>query len=396
MAKTDLEFKDLTEQFLDEIIEARRHIHQHPELSYKEDDTAEFVISYLEKWDIPYERMIGTGVIVDIKGEKGDGLDIGVRADIDALPVNEQTDLPYESEHEGVMHACGHDAHTAILLGTVYLLNKRKKDMKGSVRCIFQPAEEVGAAKKMIEAGVLEHPHIDRIMALHLWPYVDLGKIGIKYDNITSSADNFSIKVKGEAGHSGRPHQAVDAIAIGAEIIKAFQFLVARWNNPVKPLVINVGQIDGGKAPNIISDEVNLHGTVRAVYKETRDAAEKRINKLVHTLAEEYGGKATIDYQRGYPAINNDEEWTKWVEKNASEVLGKDNVVKIKEPSMGADDFSAYSTNVPSTYFRLGVREDGKKTYDLHHPKFQFDDSVLETGMKVFTATVYNTLSKDE
>lgn len=391
MKEEVLETEDVTEK----LIEIRRHLHQHPELSFKEYNTCKYIASVLEKWEIPYNRIGETGIFVEIIGGNGVGPHIGIRADIDALPIQEQTGLPFSSTNQGVMHACGHDGHTTILLGTVYELHRLRDQLSGRVRCIFQPGEEAdGAAQQLIDLGVLENPSIDGMLALHLWPHLPHGTIGIKYGAITASCDDFKIEIEGKGGHSARPHQAVDAIMISSQMIQALHTLVTKSSNPVEPVVVHIGKITGGTASNIVADKVVLEGTTRAVTFESRKRLKTQLIDLCESLAKSFGGKASIHYSDGHPPVINTEWVTKAVEESAVKLLGSEKVVHLKDPSMGADDFGAFAQIVPSTYFRLGTAISGKQAFDLHHPQFKFDESIIPIGIRIFTSTVLNKLSK--
>jgi amidohydrolase len=384
-------------EFQDLLRTIRQHLHSYPELSFQEYNTSNYIISWLEKWKIPYQRLGETGVVVDIQGEKGEGINLGIRGDIDALPITEDTGLFYASKNKGIMHGCGHDGHTAILLGTVYMLQGLKQHLTGSIRCIFQPGEEAdGAAKKMIDQGVLKDPKIDRMIALHLWPHLPFGSIGVKYGCITASCDDFTIDIQGKGGHCARPHQGTDAIAISAQIIQAFQYMVSKSNNPVEPLVIHIGKFNGGMATNAIADHVRMEGTARTITQESRIATKKRIVEIVKGMAEQYGAKASISFIEGHPPVINNEHLVQSLEMCGKELFGSEHVFHIKEPSMGADDFGYFSELVPSLYFRLGIQKETEPVYDLHHPKFQFDDKVLEKGVSIFTSIALTWLIKEE
>ncbi|OCA88735.1 M20 metallopeptidase family protein [Pseudobacillus wudalianchiensis] len=369
---------------VEEVIQIRRHLHQHPELSFQEYKTAEYIKSILQNWGIPYQSIGETGVIVDIVGKEG-GRAIGLRADIDALPIHEQTDLPYRSQYNHVMHACGHDGHTAILLGAVYELNQIKEQLSGTVRCIFQPGEEAdGAAKALIEQGALSNPEIEAMTGLHLWPHLPLGTVGIKYGGMTASCDDFKITITGKGGHSARPHQAIDAIAIAASMIQAFQSLTVKRFNPGEPVIIHIGKINGGEASNIVASTVVLEGTARAVNNSLRGEIYQEILKVCRAAEVQWEAQIEVDYTLGHPPIVNDEQMTNQFEEMASRLLGAERVISLKEPSMGADDFGYFSAKVPSIYFRLGIQKENQPVYDLHHPKFQFDDSILRTGIELY------------
>jgi amidohydrolase len=377
------------------LVEFRQHLHRYPELSFQEYQTANYIVSCLEEWEIPYHRIGETGIFVDIVGEKGEGPHIGIRADIDALPIQEKTGLPFSSDNPGVMHACGHDGHTTILLGLVYQLFQLRSRLFGRVRCIFQPGEESdGAAEQLIQLGVLENPVVDAMLALHLWPHLPQGTVGVKYGPITASCDEFVIEVRGKGGHSARPHQAIDAITISSYILQALPTLVTKGSNPVEPVVVHVGKINGGSASNVVADHVVIEGTVRAVTRETRKRLSSQITNMCENIANSFGGKAIIHYKESHPPVINCDWVTRAVEESAAELLGSDRVVQLKEPSMGADDFGAFAEKVPSTYFRLGVAKEGKTVYDLHHPQFEFHDSIIPIGVELFTYVIMSRLQK--
>ncbi|WP_257985917.1 M20 metallopeptidase family protein [Bacillus sp. M6-12] len=383
--------QDLSEQ----LYEIRKHLHRHPELSFQEFSTCAYISSILEEWGIPFTRIGETGIFVDIIGENGEGPNIGIRADIDALPVQEKTDLPFSSLNPGVMHACGHDGHTTILLGTVNLLYQNKNLLSGRVRCIFQPGEEAdGAAQQLIDSGVLENPIVDAMLALHLWPHLPHGTVGVKYGAITASCDDFIITIEGKGGHSARPHQAIDAITISSQILQALPTLITKSSSPVEPVVVHVGKIQGGTASNVVADKVVLEGTTRAVTREARKRLEAQIIELSENIAKAFGGKAKVRYNESHPPVFNNDLVTQALETSAKEILGPEKVVHIKEPSMGADDFGSFAEMVPSTYFRLGTAQDGKPIYDLHHPQFEFHESIIPVGIEIFTYAILSRLQK--
>jgi len=389
---TDLEWR---EEWTARLLEIRRHLHRYPELSFQEFQTFHYIASCLESWGIPFRQVGETGIVAEIAGEKGEGPHIGIRADMDALPIEEKTGLPFASCHPGVMHACGHDGHMAILLGTALHLHRRRTEWAGRVRCIFQPGEEAeGAAQRMIDQGVLQHPRVDAMLALHLWPHLPLGTIGVKYGTVTASCDDFSIEIAGKAGHSARPHQCVDAIAISAQVLQALSLLVTKEHNPIDPVVVHVGTIHGGTASNVVADRVVLTGTARTVSNETREMLKQRLSRLAVNTAITFGGTAHVRFTEGHPPVINDDRITRAVEESAAEILGPGSVQVLTEPSMGADDFGAFSQRVPSAYIRLGVGQEGLPVYDLHHPQFQFDDAVIPIGVKVLVWTLRSRLLK--
>ncbi|RST71479.1 amidohydrolase [Siminovitchia acidinfaciens] len=375
----------------EQLFNIRKHLHQYPELSFKEYETSRYIQDCLKKWGIPFKVICDTGVVVDITGEAGDGPNISLRADIDALPVTEESGVEFSSKNKGIMHACGHDGHTTILLGAVYHIWKFKSFLKGMVRCIFQPGEEaLGAAEKMIKAGVLLQPEINNMVALHLWPKLPLGTVGIKTGEITAASDDFKIEVKGKSGHAARPHEGTDAISIASEIIDSLEYFTSKWKDPVDPLVIHVGQMHGGTAKNVIADQVILEGTIRSISKDTRDRLGVEFPAFVENIAKDFGGKAIVDYRRGLPAIINDPITTDKVDKAAKAVLGENQVKELNSVSMGSDDFGFFAEKVPSCYFRLGVLEENEESFDLHHPKFKFNEEVIPIGAKILTQYVFD------
>ncbi|RXT06540.1 M20 family metallopeptidase [Ammoniphilus sp. CFH 90114] len=393
MLRKEVEVAPELERKLKEI---RHYLHQYPELSFQEFQTSEFIASCLDDWGIAYRRVGETGIVVDIIGGKGEGPHIAIRADIDALPIEEKTGLSFASCHPGVMHACGHDGHTTILLGVIYQLHQHRGQWNGRVRGIFQPGEEAdGAALRMIEQGVLEQPRVDQMLALHLWPHLPHGTIGVRYGAVTASCDDFEFEIQGKGGHSARPHQSIDAIMISAQILQALSFYVTKANNPVDPVVVHVGVIEGGSASNVVADRVVLKGTVRSVSQATRTKIKKELTQLVENVAKTHGGNACVTFTDGHPPVINDEEITKTLEKSAREWLGE-SVHILKEPSMGADDFGAFAERVPSTYFRLGVGKAGSPVVDLHHPGFQFDDTIIPIGVTLVTRTVLKLINNEE
>lgn len=371
-------------QISDEIISIRRHLHQFPELSFQEFGTSAYIRTILDAWGIAYKTIGETGIYVDIVGTRG-GPAIGLRADIDALPIKEESGVEFSSKYDSIMHACGHDGHTAILLGAIYELHNNKERLEGTVRCIFQPGEEAdGAALDLIEKGILINPDIKAVVGLHLWPHIPFGAIGIKQGSITASCDDFKIVIKGQGGHSARPHQAVDAIAISAQLIQNLQTLTAKSFNPVTPMVIHVGKITGGEASNVVADTVIMEGTVRALQSDVREKLRTEIEKVCKAAEVQWDATVDTKFILGAPPIENDMFITTEFEKMAIELLGNEFVLELKDPSMGADDFGYFSAAVPSLYFRLGIKKDNEQSYDLHHPKFHFDDTVLATGVNLF------------
>lgn len=393
-------FTARSEELQQEFITIRRHLHKYPELSFEEYETSNFIAKKLEEFGIKYERVGDTGIKAVIEGEQENlsaKFTVALRADIDALPIKEETGEPYSSVYEGIMHACGHDGHTTILLGAARLLHEYRKHFNGKVVCIFQPGEEAdGAAKRMIELGVLENPKVDRMVALHLWPYIPFGSIGIRNGSMTASCDDFTIEVYGKSGHSARPHEGVDSINIAMKIIQAIEHLVMKMNNPLNPIVVHVGKITGGTARNVIAEKTVLEGTSRALTEENRTMLKREITRISKQIAEVFHAQADVHFMDGNAPVLNDETVTSIVEEAAIELWGKEKVVELDQPSLGADDFGDFSLIVPSTYFRLGIEKDGEELYSLHHPKFNFDDTLLSTGVATFAYTAVKLLECSE
>ncbi|GAB3790745.1 M20 metallopeptidase family protein [Virgibacillus kimchii] len=383
----------------EELIFIRRHLHSHPELSFKEYETSKYIMGQLDKIGIPYKRIGETGVVAWIDGMKdkevSSSFTIGLRADIDALPIQEETGHSFSSLNEGVMHACGHDGHTTILLGAARLLYQNKKYFSGKVVCIFQPGEEEdGAAKEMIRLGVLKNPKIDAMVGLHLWPYIPFGKIGIKSGSMTASCDDFTIRIKGKGGHGARPYEGVDAIAVSQYIMQGLQHLVVKTTNPLNPIIIHVGKIMGGSARNVIADEVVMEGTTRALTNKDRELLEIEVKRIVEDITQSFHAKAEVNYVWGHSPIKNDLEMTNIVDESVREQWGDGQIVNLEEPSLGADDFGEFSQQVPSCYFRLGIKKEGEETYNLHHPKFSFDEKVLSRGAATFAYIALKAINK--
>lgn len=389
----------VSEELKKELITIRRHLHKYPELSFQEYKTSEFIINKLIDNGIPYEKVGDTGIKAVIEGERKTDIihTVALRADIDALPIKEDTNLPFSSVNEGVMHACGHDGHTAILLGAAIILSQIKQELSGNVVCVFQPGEEdEGAAKKMIQLGVLEQPKVEKMVALHLWPYIPFGHVGVRRGSMTASCDDFTIKIRGKSGHSARPHEGIDSINVAMRIIQAIEHLVLKMHDPLDPVVVHIGKIEGGTARNVIAENTRLEGTCRALTLESRDKLIKEITRLSKEVAMIYYAEAEVEFFEGIAPVINNENVTSIVDNAAKQLLGMDKVVELEKASLGADDFGEFSVVVPSTYFRLGINKMNEESYSLHHPKFNFDDSLLSTGAALFSYIAVRLLENSE
>ncbi|RLL47148.1 amidohydrolase [Oceanobacillus piezotolerans] len=380
-------FQDLENSF-EEIRGWRRHMHQHPELSFKEVKTAKYIEEKLVSFGLEVKTQIGgNGLIGILKGDQP-GKTIALRADFDALPIEDEKDVPYKSTNPGVMHACGHDGHTAALLGTAQVLSTYKEKMKGSVVFIFQPAEETppGGAKYMIEEGVLDG--VDYVFGSHLASDLPLGKVAVGEGYQMAAVDKFAITIKGRGGHGARPHEAVDSLVIGTSVVDSLQKIVSRQVNPLKSAVVTIGIFQAGNAFNVIPDTARIEGTVRTFDSEVRDMVEKEINTIVQGITSAFHATYKIDYLRGYPALFNHKAETELARELFKNVFSEENVVELK-PTMGAEDFAYFLEKKPGTYFRVGSRNDNESThYPHHHPRFDFDEQALIQIGKSFVKIV--------
>ncbi|MBD1945000.1 amidohydrolase [Coleofasciculus sp. FACHB-712] len=373
--------KDIAEKLAPRLIEIRRHIHAHPELSGQEYQTAAYVAGVLSSCGLHVQEAVGkTGVIGELKGQGIDDRLLAIRTDMDALPILERTSLEYASRLQGIMHACGHDVHTTVGLGTAMILSQLGEALPGDVRFLFQPAEEIAqGAGWMVADGVMQN--VSAIMSVHVFPSISAGSVGIRYGALTAAADDLEIIIKGESGHGARPHEAVDAIWIAAQAIASLQQAISRTQNPLRPVVLTIGKIEGGRAPNVIADHVRLLGTVRSLHPETHATLPQWIEQIVCNICKTYGATCEVNYRRGVPSVQNDSALTQLVETSAKEAWGSDRVQILLEPSLGAEDFSMYLEHAPGTMFRLGVGYPDRKNYPLHHPQFEVDESAIITGV---------------
>lgn len=374
-----------------DIIKWRRQLHKIPETGFDLFQTSQYVKDRLEEMGIEHKTMVQTGVLAIIRGREN-GPTIALRADMDALPIKEETGLAYASTNN-CMHACGHDAHTAMLLGVAKILSENKSMLKGNVKLIFQPAEETtGGAKPMIDEGCMENPKVDAVIGLHigqLFNEVGNGQIGIRYGSMMAAVDSFVIKVKGKGGHVARPHQCVDPITTAAEMITAFQRIISREIDPTHGAVLTVGMIQGGTTTNVIPETVEFKGTIRTLDPDDRVFIEKRVKEMCELIAKANRTEAEIYYGNFYPAVVNDEEFTRRFAKSAEKIVGSENVVEIKSPSMGAEDMAYYLLESPGTFCSLGsYKPDVDMHYPHHHPKFDINEDVLWIGPAVFIQAV--------
>lgn len=362
----------------------RRYIHQHPELSFEEHSTATFISEQLHAWGISHKTGVaGTGIVGVLEGRTPGRRCIAIRAELDALPITEANDVPYRSVHEGIMHACGHDVHSACLLGVLRILSVYRTEWEGQVKFIFQPGEEKhpGGGSLMIAEGVLDHPKVDAIFGLHVYPHLPAGTIGFRGGQYMASTDEIHITIHGKGGHAALPHQTIDPIAIAAQVITALQQVVSRKSNPISPSVLSFGRIAGGTVNNVIPDTVELSGTLRTMDEDWRAKAHGLIRDIVHGTCSAYGAHAVIDIPQGYPSLYNDPALTAAASGWAREFLGPQ---QVKELSlrMTADDFAFYSHKVPGCYFRIGTnKDDNAFTTSVHNPQFDIEESAMVTAI---------------
>ncbi len=375
------EIKKLAEKLTPRLIEIRRHLHAHPELSGQEHQTSAYVAGVLSSCGLNVLEAVGkTGVIGELVGTNQDQRILAIRTDMDALPIQENAQIKFASQNPGVMHACGHDVHTTLGLGTAMILSQLTDTLPGTMRFLFQPAEEIAqGAKWMVADGAINN--VNAIYGVHVFPSISAKTVGIRYGALTASADDLEIIIQGESGHGARPHQAIDAIWIAAQVITGLQQAISRTQNPLHPIVLSIGKIEGGRAANVIADQVRMTGTVRSLHLESHAQLPAWIANIVEGICQTYGAKCQVNYQRGVPSVQNDYELTKILESSSREAWGDGLIEIIADPSLGAEDFSVYLDDIPGCMFRLGVGKINGKNYPLHHPNFEVDESAIFTGV---------------
>ncbi len=379
----------------DEVIGWRRHLHRNPELSFQEEETSRFVYETLESFGgLELSRPTPTSVVARLVGE-GPGRTVALRADMDALPITEENDFEFASRKPGVMHACGHDGHTAMLLGAAKVLVGMREEINGEVRFLFQHAEELypGGAEEMVEAGVMED--VDAIVGIHLWSGLEVGKIGVVYGPMLAAPDTFEISINGRGGHAAMPHQTADAIAIGAQVVTNLQHVVSRNVDPLENVVVSVTKFAGGTTHNVIPGTVEMVGTVRTLDEEVRAKVPETMERIIEGVTAAHDASYSFEYQRGYRPVVNDEEVTRVVEETVREVFGE-RALEMRPPIMGGEDFSAYQRVVPGTFVFVGAGNEAKGiTYPHHHPRFTVDEDALENGVKMHVNVAFGLLDKE-
>jgi len=377
--------KELASKYANEFIDVRHHLHANPELSFNEFKTSEFVQAKLKSWNIDYQILATTGVVGVIKGKNPEEKVIALRADMDALPINELNEVEYKSKNIGVMHACGHDVHTTCLLGAAKILNELKDEWSGMVKLIFQPGEEKnpGGASILIKEGVLENPSPEAIFAMHVNPSLPVGKLSFRSGMVMASADEIYITIRGKGGHAAAPHLTADTILVASQLVVNLQEVVSRMNNPFNPSVLSITSIQGGNTTNVIPSEVRLIGTFRAMNEEWRFKAHDLIKKICKNTAEMGGAEMDVHIDVGYPFVINNEKLTNMAKRKAMTFAGNENVEET-EMRMGAEDFAFYSHRIPACFFRVGVGNIEKKiTSGVHTPTFNIDEAAIENGIGI-------------
>jgi len=375
--------RHLAKQYAPDLIAIRHHLHAHPELSYQEFETSKFVQQQLSGIGIPFEVMAGTGVVGLLKGNNADSRVIALRADMDALPIEEENDIPYRSKNAGVMHACGHDVHTTVLLGAAKVLHELRDEWEGTIKLIFQPGEEKnpGGASLMIKEGVLKNPAPQAIFGLHVHPGLETGKLSFRGGMVMASADEIYITIKGKGGHAAAPHLTVDTILVASHLVVALQQIISRNRNPLSPSVLSITSVQGGHTTNVIPSEVKLMGTFRAMDEEWRFRAHELIRKQATELVHSMGAEIDLHIDVGYPMVYNNEVLDRVARAEAREFMGADRVLET-EVRMGAEDFGYYTRQIPGCFYRLGVMNVEKGiTAGVHTPRFNIDESAIEIGV---------------
>jgi amidohydrolase len=390
--------RKLAEQYFDEIVEIRRHLHQYPELSFHEFETAKYLESLLNKLGLNSQRMTETGITGMLRRPEPSGKTVALRSEIDALPVFEKTGVEYSSKYEGRMHACGHDAHTAMLVGALKILKTLEEEYRGNIRYIFQPGEErlPGGAQKMIEAGVLDNPRPDVIIAQHVYPDLTAGSLGFKPGPYMASTDEIYITVKGRGGHGALPHEYDDTVYLASQIIHSLQHIISRKSPPTIPTVIAFGKIIANGATNVIPDEVYLEGTFRTMNEKWRKKAHSLIKEIADSVVKPSSAKCEVFIKNGFPVLKNDEEMTHKAIHYASQLWGKKNLETL-DIRMTAEDFGYYAREIPGVFYRLGVRNKFKGiTSPLHSSTFNIDENTLKTGMANLAWLAISFLNENE
>lgn len=389
--------KKRADEIFDDTVALRRQLHMYPELSEEEEQTARIICEKLHEMGIPFEKDIaGHGVSAVIYG-KNRHHGVAVRADMDALPLTEQTDVPFRSKHPGVMHGCGHDIHTAILLGTARILNEMKDDLPGSVRLLFQPSEEtVGGAKQMIEAGCLQNPEIKSILGLHVESSVDAGSIQMIPGPMNAASCEFSVTVTGKSCHGAHPSEGIDSLLPACAMVSSIQSIITRKIAPTDSALITVGRFNSGTKNNIISGKTTFSGIIRTLKLSQRSFIKEQIENLCISTAAAYGAECQVEFTDSYPSLENDDTLFQWFKASSEEILGAARVQTQSRPSLGADDFSYFCHGTRGLYYNIGTRRPGEKTaYPIHSDKFDPDEECIRAGILTEAAGVLKILEEE-
>jgi amidohydrolase len=390
---TSVNLNQLAEETKEQVIAWRRHLHQNPELSFHEEKTSQFIYDTLQSFgNLEISRPTKTSVVARLIGPEP-GKTLAIRADMDALPIQEENTFEFASQNPGVMHACGHDGHTAMLLGTAKILSGLKEHIKGEVRFFFQHAEELypGGAEEMVEAGVMDG--VDLVIGTHLWSPIEKGKVGVVYGSMMAAPDTFWITVNGKGGHAALPHQTIDSIAVAAQVVTNLQHIVSRNTDPLDSLVVSVTQFVAGTTHNVIPGSVKLWGTVRSFDPALRESVPARMERIVKGITEAHEATYDFKYEFGYRPVINDNEVTAVIEETVREVFGEE-ALDMMRPNMGGEDCSAFMEKAPGCYFYVGAGNEEKGiTYPHHHERFTIDEDALEIGVKTFLHATFKFLA---
>jgi len=390
---TQVNLNHLAEETKEQVIAWRRHLHQNPELSFHEEKTSQFIYDTLQSFgNLEITRPTKTSVVARLIGPEP-GKTLAIRADMDALPIQEENTFEFASQNPGVMHACGHDGHTAMLLGTAKILSGLKDQIKGEVRFLFQHAEELfpGGAEEMVQAGVMDG--VDLVIGTHLWSPIPKGKVGVVYGSMMASPDTFWITVNGKGGHAALPHQTIDSIAVAAQVVTNLQHIVSRNTDPLDNLVVSVTQFIGGTTHNVIPGSVKIWGTVRSFDPTLRESVPAKMERIVKGITEAHEATYDFKYEYGYRPVINNNEVTAVIEETVREVFGEE-ALDMMRPNMGGEDFSAFMEKAPGCYFYVGAgNEEQGITYPHHHERFTIDEDALEIGVKTFLHATFKFLA---
>lgn len=392
--------KSLAERYFSEMVEIRRHLHQYPEVSYKEYETTKFIINKLEELGIPYERPLETGCVGILEGGKPGEKVVALRTDIDALAMQEEGEHKQEfiSRNKGVAHCCGHDGHMANMLGVAHILSELKDEIEGKVLLIFQPAEEKlpGGGRLLCETGFLQEQGVDVIYGLHMIPSLKPGEIGIRKGPLMARPDEFKIEIIGTGGHAAAPQSTVDPIVVAAEVVSAVQTIVSRNVDPTEPAVVTIGKISGGTTHNVIPERVEMLGTIRTFSEETTRMISGRIESLVKGISEANGASYGFDFYPGYPAVINTDWAVDTLKNTATRLFGEHGVHELEKPIMAGEDFAFYQQHFPGSFFFLGSgSEESGSVYTWHHPRYNIDEQAFKTGAALMASLAFQPIEKD-